>query len=278
LRMAADDREALIRAATAAVLAKLADGTARTFSAPVGVSGRHAHLAPGDLKTLFGPGASLTVEAPLVQTAQFRAAEVFTVIGPTASLPGVRVVGPTRPATVVELAAGDVARLGLDGPERAAEPFPVTLAGPAGVIHLPEGGVIARRHLHASRADGEKLGLVDGQVVSVRLGVPGRRLVFDDVLVRVSEQGVLELHIDRDEANACGGRTGDRAEIIVGGPGARAAGSGGPAGTARRLVTEAEVVAAYRAGRAPDVEGALLTPFARDAIAKYFPELLKGGN
>jgi putative phosphotransacetylase len=221
--MAADDREALVRAATAAVLAKLADGTARTFFAPVGVSGRHAHLSPGDLKTLFGPGASLTAEAPLAQTGQFRAAEVFTIVGAAESIPGVRVVGPARSATVVELAAGDVARLGVGRPVRAGEPFAVTLAGPAGVVHLPEGGVVARRHLHASTAEGEKFGLTDGQVVSARVGVAGRRLVFADVLVRVSEQGVLELHIDRDEANAC---------------------------------------------------GAILTPYARDALRKYFPELL----
>jgi putative phosphotransacetylase len=241
----------------------------------VGVSGRHAHLAPGDLKTLFGPDASLTVEAPLVQTGQFRAAEVFTVIGAADSIAGVRIVGPTRSATVVELAAGDVARLGLSGTPRAGEPFAVTLAGPAGVVHLPEGGVIARRHLHASTADGERCGLADGQAVSTRVGVAGRRLVFEDVLVRVSEQGVLELHIDRDEANACGVNTGDRAEIIVG-EGISAPGGCGdaPAPERRRLVTEADVTAAHRAGRIPDVERAILTPYARDAVRKYFPELL----
>jgi putative phosphotransacetylase len=273
--MAADDREALVRAATAAVLAKLADGTARTFFAPVGVSGRHAHLSRGDLKTLFGPGASLTVEAPLVQTGQFRAAEVFTIIGPAASIPGVRVVGPTRPATVVELAAGDVARLELSPMPRAGEPFAVTLAGPAGVVHLPAAGIIARRHLHVSTAEGEKFGLADGQVVSARVGAPGRRLVFEDILVRVSDVGVLELHVDRDEANACGAETGDRAEVIVGGAVA-APGGCGAASTSetRRLITEVDVNAARLAGRRPDVGGAILTPYARDALRKYFPELL----
>ena len=274
--MAADDREALIRAATAAVLARLADGTARTFFAPVGVSGRHAHLAPGDLKTLFGPDASLTVEAPLAQTGQFRAAEVFTVVGAADSIGGVRVVGPTRSSTVVELGAGDVARLGLRPTPRAGEPFAVTLAGPAGVVHLPEGGIIARRHLHASTAEGEKLGLADGQVVSARVGAAGRRLILEDVLVRVSEQGVLELHIDRDEANACGVATGDRAEIIVREAATSPPGYGGrPVAARRRLVTEADVTAAHLAGRIPDLEGAILTPYGRDAVRKYFPELLR---
>jgi putative phosphotransacetylase len=272
--MAADDREALVRAATAAVLAGLAGRAERTFYVPVGVSGRHAHLSPGDLNTLFGAGASLTPEGPLVQTGQFRAAEVVTVVGAAEAMPGVRLVGPTRPRTVVELAASDAARLGV-GAVRAGEPFPVTLAGPAGVLRLPEGGVVARRHLHASPAEAEKLGLVDGGLVAARLGLPGRRLQLEDVLTRVSESGVLELHVDRDEANACGARTGDRAEIVVGAPGARPAqGNGAPDPRRRRLITEEEVMAAHRAGRTPDLERAILTPYARDALGKYFPELL----
>lgn len=273
--MAADEHEALVRAATAAVLAKLAGGAARTFHAPVGVSGRHVHLSAGDLKTLFGPGASLTVAAPLAQTGQFRAAEVVAAVGAADSIPGVRVVGPTRSGTVAELAASDVVRLGVGRPVRAGEPFAVTLAGPAGVVHLPEGGIVARRHLHASTAEAENLGLVDGEVVAARAGEPGRQLVFGDVLVRVSEQGVLELHIDRDEANACSARNGDRAEIIVGEAGARPAGrDGAPVSERRRLVTEADVLAAHREGNAPDVARAILTPYAKDALRKYFPELL----
>jgi putative phosphotransacetylase len=209
-----------------------------------------------------------------MQTGQFRAAEIFTVIGAAASIPGVRVVGPTRSATVVELAASDVARLGLSPLPRAGEPFAVTLAGPAGVVHLPQGGIVARRHLHASTAEGEKFGLIDGQVVAVRVGVPGRRLVLNDVLVRVSEQGVLELHIDRDEANACGVNTGDRAGVVVGEPAPGLAGRGAPVPERRRLVTEADVTAAHLAGRTPDVEQVIMTPYAREALRKYFPELL----
>lgn len=274
--MAADDQEALVRAAAEAVLAKLGAGPTSTFKAPVGVSGPHAHLAPGDLATLFGPGTSLTAVRPLAQPGQFAAEETVSVVGPRSSLPGVRVVGPTRRKTVVELPAGDLERLGSSLDVRAGEPFAVVLAGPAGVVRLPEGGVVARRHLHATAADAEKYGLADGAVVSARMGAPCRRVTFGDVLVRVGESAALELHVDRDEANACGARTGDAAEIIVAASSPRPAQSAPVPGRAKRpLVTEADVVDAYRKGLMPDVSGAILTPYARDALRKYFPELLK---
>jgi putative phosphotransacetylase len=273
--MAADDQEALVRAATEAVLAKLRAGPTSTFKAPVGVSGPHVHLAPGDLATLFGPGTALTVARPLLQPAQFAAEETVSVIGPRSSLANVRVVGPTRRKTVVELTAGDLERLGLSLDVRAGEPFAVVLAGPAGVVRFPEGGVVARRHLHATPADAEKYGLADGAVVSARMGAPGRRVTFGDVLVRVSESAALELHVDRDEANACGARTGDAAEIVVAASPRAAPSPPVPSRAKRPLITEADVVDAYRQGLTPEVSGAILTPYARDALRKYFPELLK---
>jgi len=274
--MAADDQEALVRAATEAVLAKLGAGRTSAFNAPVGVSGPHAHLAPGDLATLFGPGASLTAARPLLQPGQFAAEETVSVVGPRSSLPGVRVVGPTRRKTVVELPAGDLERLGSSLDVRAGEPFAVVLAGPAGVVRLPEGGVVARRHLHATPADAEKYGLADGAVVSASMGAPCRRVTFGDVLVRVGESAALELHVDRDEGNACGARTGDAAEIIAGASLRRGPSPSVPGRAKRPLVTEADVVDAYRKGLTPEVSGAILTPYARDALRKYFPELLKG--
>lgn len=274
--MAADDQEALVRAATSAVLARLRADAARTFEARVGVSGRHVHLTPGDLATLFGPGAQLTARAPLVQPGQFSAGEVVAVVGPRATIPGVRVVGPTRPETVAELLYSDLETLELGDGVRAGERFGVVLAGPEGVVRLPEGGVVARRHLHATPADAERYGLVVGGNVSAVMGAPLRRVTLGDVLVRVSGNAALELHVDRDEANGCSARTGDVATIIVGGS-AKASPAGGASSRrpTRPLLTEEDVVKAYRAGTVPSLSGAILTPYARDAVRKYFPELLK---
>jgi putative phosphotransacetylase len=273
--MAADDREAEVRAATEA------RGTTRqpeetvVGEAPVGVSGPHLHLTPGDLATLFGAGASLTEARPLRQPGQFAARETVAVVGPAGSLAGVRVVGPTRSRTLVELTAGNVVSLGLGGGEvRAGEPFPVVLAGPAGVVRVAEGGVVARRHLHVPLAEAAAFGWTDGASVRARLGVPGRSVIFEEVWVRVSATAALEFHLDRDEANACGARTGDRATILGGGAGVPVEGGVAPAGV-RPLLTEGDVVDAHRRGTTPAVAGAILTPYAREAIRKYFPELLE---
>ena len=269
---AADVPDDVVRAATAAVLARLRAAPAASFRVRVGVSGRHVHLAVGDLATLFGAGYKLTVARTLCQPGQFAAAEAVTVIGPGGSLGGVRVVGPARSQTAVELSAGDCAALGLDAGVGAGKPFPVVLAGPAGVLRLPEAGVISRRHLHATPADAARFGLADGASVAARLGVAGRTVAFGDVWVRVAETAALELHIDRDEANACGARTGDEAEIIVGdGP---AVSVGAPVRRTKVLITEADVVRAYKRGVAPDIHGAVVTPSARDALRKYFPEIV----
>jgi putative phosphotransacetylase len=216
----------------------------------------------------------LTEVRPLRQPGQFAARETVAVVGPAGTLAGVRVVGPTRDRTLVELTAGNVVSLGLaDGQVRAGEPFPVVLAGPAGVVRVAEGGVVARRHLHVPAGEAAAFGWADGASVRARLGVPGRTVVFEDVWVRVASTAAFELHLDRDEANACGARTGDRAAIL--GPGTEAAGRGTGAAGNRRLLTEGDVVAAHRRGTTPVVAGAILTPYAREAIRKYFPELLE---
>jgi putative phosphotransacetylase len=268
--MASPDRDDLARAVAAAVARALAGGAGRTFEAPLGVSAGHVHLSPGDLKTLFGAGASLTPERQLRQPGQFAAAERVAVIGPGGSRAGVRVVGPTRVRTVVELPASDVRELGLAATVRAGEGFGVTLAGPAGVVHLPSAAVISPRHLHASPADAERLGLSDGETARVRLGVPGRKVIFEDVRVRVADDMALEVHVDADEADACGAQTGDAAEVLWDSPGAAEKPKARPA---RTLITEEDIIAALRRGETPRLAGAILTPFAKDAVRKYFPAL-----
>lgn len=242
------------------------------LAVPVGVSTRHIHLTAGDLSTLFGAGAALTVARWLRQPGQYAAAERVAVIGPAGSLTGVRVVGPTRSTTVCELAASDVLALGLS-PGGAGETFPVTVAGTAGVVHLPTGGVIARRHLHISTAEAAAAGLRDGQVVAARLGRPGRELVLENVLVRAAPTMALELHIDADEANACGARTGDVAEILLAGAAEARRESGARRRRRRPLITEADVIAAHRRGTKPVLSDAILTPWAKEALRKYFPDL-----
>lgn len=273
--MAADDREVEVRAATQARETTRPPEETVVCEAPVGVSGPHLHLTPGDLATLFGAGASLTEARALRQPGQFAARETVAVVGPAGSLAGVRIVGPTRDRTVVELTAGNVVSLGVAGGDiRAGETFPIVLAGPAGVVRVPEGGVVARRHLHLPPAEAAAFGWNDGFSVRARLGVAGRTVVFEEVWVRVAETAAFELHLDRDEANACGARTGDRAAIL----GARvglSAGRGGVPNGGRPLLTEGDVVAAHRHGTKPVVEGAILTPYAREALRKYFPELLE---
>ena len=118
----------------------------------------------------------------------------------------------------------------------------------------------------------------DGDTVSAQLGLPSRRATLANVLVRVAPAAALELHVDQDEANGCGARTGDVATIIAGDAADVPAAVGAPARGKRRLVTEAEVVAAHRRGGKPDVAGALLTPFARDALRRFFPELAAAGE
>lgn len=276
--MIPDDREELVRAAAAAVMARLGSGETRTFAAPVGVSGRHAHLTAGDWATLFGPQAGPTVARPLRQPGQFAAREAITVIGPGGVLASVRIVGPLRKKTVVELSANDLHKLGLPDNVPAGEPFGLALAGPQGVVRLPEAGMVSRRHLHASPQEAAAFGLADGMIVRARAGVAGRRIVLDDVLVRVAADMALELHIDRDEAAACGLRSGEDAEIIKGtggGGGGDKPSRRGPFQRGKQILTEEGVIAAYKDGRPPAVEGILITPFARDALRKYFPGLLK---
>lgn len=276
--MIPDDREELVRAAAAAVMARLGSGETKVFAAPVGVSSRHVHLTAGDWATLFGPQAGPTVERPLRQPGQFAAHEAVTVIGPGGALASVRIVGPLRKKTIVELSASDLHKLGLPENTPAGEPFGLALAGPRGVVRLPDAGIISRRHLHASPPEAAALGLADGMTVRARAGVAGRRIVLDDVLVRVAAEMALELHIDRDEAAACGLRSGEDAEIMKstggGGGGAQPSRLGSPQ-RGKKILTEEGVIAAYKEGRPPVLEGVLITPYARDALRKYFPGLLK---
>ena len=172
---------------------------------PVGISNRHIHLSQQDLETLFGPGYELTVRNDLSQTGQYAAEETVTVEGPKSSMANVRILGPTRKETQIEISRTDSFALGLKPPVRDSgflDGSPgVTLIGPKGKVTLDKGVIIAQRHIHMTEAEAESFGVKDKELVLVRVGGE-RGVTFENVLVRVRNDFVLEMHIDTDEANA----------------------------------------------------------------------------
>ena len=168
----------------------------------VEISARHVHLSKEDLETLFGKGYELTVKKELSQPGQFASNERVRVIGSKSEFPAVSILGPCRKETQVELSLTDARSIGVNAPVRESGDLEGTgsckLVGPAGVI-------AAKRHIHATTADAEKMGLTNGEIVSVAIPTSnGRNLTFGDVVVRVSDSYALAMHIDTDEANAAG--------------------------------------------------------------------------
>ena len=172
----------------------------------VSVSARHVHLTDADVETLFGRGAVLNAEKPLYQDGFFAAAETVMVVGPRKRmLPTVRVLGPTRPFSQVELAFTDGISLGIDIPVRASGKIDGTpgcvLVGPAGVVELKQGVIRAERHVHMNFADAERYGVKNGDRMSLRIH-SSCTTTFEDLLVRADATSKLEVHIDTDEGNA----------------------------------------------------------------------------
>lgn len=176
------------------------------FEVPVGVSGRHVHLTREHLHILFGAGYELTKAKDLVQPGQFAAKETVTVVGPKGVLEKVRIIGPIRSYSQVELTRTDCFKLGVTPPVRDSgdhEGSPgCVLVGPQGVVTLSKGVIIALRHIHLHSSDARRYGLKDKSVVDVMVGGE-RGLLFQNVLVRVHPNSRLEFHVDTDEANAC---------------------------------------------------------------------------
>ena len=172
----------------------------------VEISARHVHVTKETLETLFGAGYELTPKKDLSQPGQFACEERVTVVGPKKELAGVSILGPCRSADQVELSATDARSIGVKAPIResgdVAGSAPCKLVGPAGEIELTEGVIVAKRHIHMTPEDAEKYGIVDKQVISVKIPTEGRALVFGDVVARVSPKYKLAMHIDTDEANA----------------------------------------------------------------------------
>ena len=172
----------------------------------VETSARHVHVTKEDLKILFGENASLTKKKDLSQPGQFACEERVTIVGPKKSLPNVSILGPERGQTQVELSLTDARSIGVTAPIRESGDLAGSgackIVGPRGEIEISEGVIAAKRHIHATPADAEAMGLTDKQIVSVKVESNGRSLVFGDVVVRVSPSYALAMHIDTDESNA----------------------------------------------------------------------------
>ena len=170
-------------------------------------SARHVHLKREDVETLFGKGFQLSKKRDLLQPGEFLTDEKVTLTGPRGKIERVSVLGPERKATQAEISLTDARVLGVTAPVRLsgdiAGSAPIRLEGPAGSADLTEGCVVAKRHLHVTPADAEKLGITGRDTVRVKVGGE-RALVFDEVSVRVSENFYTEVHLDYDEMNAAG--------------------------------------------------------------------------
>ena len=187
------------------------------MSVPVGVSARHIHLTQKDVEILFGKGYQLTKKKELMG-GQFAANEQCTIVGlKLRAIENVRILGPVRKQSQVEISAPDARTLGIKAPLRQSGDTvgsaPIALVGPKGVVYLDEGCIIAARHIHMTPSEAAAACLKDGDYVSVRMG-EDRGAVLDNVKIRVDDSFTLEMHIDTDEANACQVKQGDVARII----------------------------------------------------------------
>ena len=183
---------------------------------PIALSNKHVHLSQADVDALFGEGYQLTPFKPLSKPGQYACEEKVTVVGPKGQQT-MRVLGPVRPESQVEVSLADARGLGLAVPVRQSGDVEGTpafkLVGPKGEVECEKGIIVAARHIHMSLEDAEKFGVKDKDVVSVKTeGLRG--LTFHNVLVRASEKFALEMHVDIEEGNAAGVKNGDLVELI----------------------------------------------------------------
>jgi propanediol utilization protein len=199
----------------------LAGGAPRIKPNPlvVNISARHVHLSPEHLEVLFGKGAQLEIQKELYQKGFYAAKQTVAVVGPRRRmLPEVRVLGPCRGASQVELAFTDGISLGIDLPVRVSGDHRDTpgcvLVGPKGVVELASGVIRAARHVHMGPEDLAWYGVADGALMHLRVESPGCTAVLEDVLVRAGQEIRLEVHIDTDEGNALALERATRVELI----------------------------------------------------------------
>ena len=193
----------------------LTDALLQNIFIEMEASGRHVHVTKEQALTLFGH--SLTPDKPLSQPGQWAAKERLTVIGPKGAFHNVAVLGPERKEAQVEVSLTDGRTLGINPPVRASGTVKdspgAVLRGPCGEVTLKEGVIAAQRHIHITPADAARFGVRDKQIVKLQT-YTDRPLIFGDVLVRVSDRFATRVHLDYDEANACGFQKGDLGRIL----------------------------------------------------------------
>lgn len=184
---------------------------------PIALSNRHIHLGKEDLEILFGEGYELTKMKDLSQPGQYACDEKVDVVGPKNTLKGVRILGPVRANTQIELSVLDAFTLGVTPIIRNSGDIAGTpgakIIGPKGEVEINEGVIVAARHIHMHTRDAEEFGVVDKQMVKIKTNGP-RGLVFDNVLVRANDNFALEMHVDIEEGNSSGSKNGDLVELI----------------------------------------------------------------
>ena len=200
------------------VISEMDTGANDDLKIPVGISNRHIHLNREDLETLFGKGYELTPIKDLSQPGQYACKETLTLIGPSMRpIEGVRVLGPLRKSSQVEISVTDSFVLKVKPPVResgkTAGSSPITIIGPKGIVQLSEGCIIANRHIHMSPSDAIKFNVKDGDYINVDAFSGTKRTRWFDVQVRVHEQFRLEMHVDTDDANAVGFKNGSTVTV-----------------------------------------------------------------
>ena len=184
---------------------------------PIGLSNRHCHLTQEHIEILFGEGHQLTHLKDLSQPGQYAAQEVIDVKGPKGTISEIRILGPARPESQIEILVSDSYKLGVPVEIRMSGDLDGTpgaeLIGPKGSVVIEQGVIVASRHLHISDVEAIEFGLKDKDVISVE--VPGvRSLIFNNVIVRVSKDYALDLHVDIEEGNAAGLKNGQKVRIV----------------------------------------------------------------
>lgn len=184
---------------------------------PVGISNRHIHLSDKDLNILFGDNYQLTKIKDLSQPGQYACKETLTVCGPKGAIEKIRVLGPTRSKTQVEVLAGDCIKLGVAAHTRLSGDLcntaGITIIGPKGAVQIQEGVIVAQRHIHMTPEDARNFGVHDGQVVSIKFD-DLRGGVYSNVAIRSTDASALECHIDIEEANAMNIKSNSSVKIM----------------------------------------------------------------
>ena len=209
--------ETLVREALFRQLGKSAPAAAPTLL--VNSSARHMHISPDNLEVLFGKGAELTVHKWLYQKDQFASQQTVTMVGPRKRIiPNLRILGPCRNLTQIELAFTDSIQLGIDIPVRMSGDIEGTpgayIMGPKGMLEMKNGVIRAARHVHMSPSDAEFYGVKHLDKITLKVTSKGCNTRFDDLLVRVDPSFKLEVHIDTDEANACNLDQAEKVELF----------------------------------------------------------------